>query len=85
MANGVEVPSHGVWTGTFQWNRAKVRTSFEVFDSGGLWNLLIGKPLLEQLQAMHDYANDTIIIPALPKPYIIHNIANSSAAPKSRL
>ncbi|KAG2337908.1 hypothetical protein BDR05DRAFT_894534, partial [Suillus weaverae] len=73
MVNGSEVPSHGVWTGTFQWKKAKVRTSFKVFDSGGVWNMLIGKPLLEQLQATHDYANDTIIIPATPRPYIVPN------------
>ncbi|KAG2045923.1 hypothetical protein BDR06DRAFT_832512, partial [Suillus hirtellus] len=73
MANDNEVPSHGVWTGMFQWNKAKVCTLFEVFDSGGTWNVLTGKPLLEQLQAKHDYTNDTISIPALPQPYIIHN------------
>ncbi|KAG2052990.1 hypothetical protein BDR06DRAFT_886851, partial [Suillus hirtellus] len=73
MANGSEVPSHRIWVGTFQWNKAKVRTSFEVFDSGGIWNMLIGKPLLEQLQATHDYATDTITLPASPHPYIIEN------------
>ncbi|KIK31966.1 hypothetical protein CY34DRAFT_35274, partial [Suillus luteus UH-Slu-Lm8-n1] len=62
MANGTKVPSHGVWTGTFQWNKAKVRTLFEVFNGGGTWNVPIGKPLLEQLQAKHDYETDTIII-----------------------
>ncbi|KAG2056676.1 hypothetical protein BDR06DRAFT_836047, partial [Suillus hirtellus] len=60
MANGAEVPLHGIWTGTFQWDKVKARTSFEVFNSGGNWSLLIGKPLLEQLQAIHDYTNDTI-------------------------
>lgn len=80
MANGAEVPSHRVWTGTFQWNKAKVRTSFEVFN--GIWNVLIGKPLLEQLQAKHDYGTDTILIPASPQPYIIKNIANTPAAPR---
>ncbi|KIK35302.1 hypothetical protein CY34DRAFT_67956, partial [Suillus luteus UH-Slu-Lm8-n1] len=73
MANGAEVPSHGVWTGTFQWNKAKVCTSFEVFNGGGIWNVLIGNPLLEQLQAKHDYGTDTILIPASPQPYIIKN------------
>ncbi|KAG2358170.1 hypothetical protein BDR07DRAFT_1295839 [Suillus spraguei] len=81
MANGTEVPSHGVWTGTFQWNKVKVCTSFKVFNGGGIGNILIGKPLLEQLQARHDYGTDTIIIPASPQLYIIKNIANTPTAP----
>ncbi|KAG2117383.1 uncharacterized protein F5147DRAFT_567495, partial [Suillus discolor] len=36
MANGNEVPSQGVWTGTFQWNKVKVCASFEVFDGGSI-------------------------------------------------
>ncbi|KIK35569.1 hypothetical protein CY34DRAFT_95852, partial [Suillus luteus UH-Slu-Lm8-n1] len=62
MADGSEVLSQGIWTGTIQWNKAKIRTSFEVLDSGGIWSMLIGKPLLEQLEAMHNYAADTITI-----------------------
>ncbi|KAG2742836.1 hypothetical protein P692DRAFT_20696361, partial [Suillus brevipes Sb2] len=62
MAEGTEVPSRGLWTGTFQWNKAKTRATFEVIDSGGIWSMLIGKPLLEQLRATHDYTTDTIII-----------------------
>ncbi|KAG1879698.1 hypothetical protein C8R48DRAFT_589180, partial [Suillus tomentosus] len=73
MANRSEVPSHGIWTGIFQWNKVKVRTSFEVFDSRGAWSLLIGKPLLEQLQAVHNYTNDTIMIPQTPQPISIKN------------
>jgi hypothetical protein len=84
MADGSEVPSQGIWTGTFQWNKAKIRTSFEVFDSGGAWPMLIGKPLLEQLSAVHDYTNDTIIIPREPQPITIKNIHGSSAAQSPR-
>ncbi|KAG1775751.1 hypothetical protein EV702DRAFT_1198948 [Suillus placidus] len=90
MANRSEVPSHGVWTGTFHETflaslvfRTELPTD-SVFDSGGVWNMLIGKPLLEQLQATHDYTSDTIIIPATPRPYIIPNIFNSQAAPKPK-
>lgn len=54
--------------------KAKTRASFEVFDSGGVWSMLIGKPLLEQLQAVHDYTNDTIVIPQTPHLIIIKNI-----------
>ncbi|KAG1770163.1 hypothetical protein EV702DRAFT_1202573 [Suillus placidus] len=81
MANGSIVPSQGVWRGTFQWNKVKVHTSFEIFDSGGVWSMLIGKPLLEQLGAVHDYNQDAITIPHHLVPVIIHNVYGTPAAP----
>ncbi|KAG2748530.1 hypothetical protein P692DRAFT_20687363, partial [Suillus brevipes Sb2] len=62
MANGSLVPSQGVWKGTLKWGSATITTSFEVFDSGGVWKMLIGKPLLEQFGAIHDYALDQITL-----------------------
>lgn len=66
----------------FQWNKAKVHTSFEVFNSGGICNTLIRKPFLEQLKVMHNDATDTITHSASPHLYIIKNIFNSQAALK---
>jgi hypothetical protein len=63
MANGSLVPSQGVWKGTLKWGSATIATSFEVFDSGGVWKMLIGKLLLEQFGAIHDYALDQITLP----------------------
>jgi hypothetical protein len=37
--------------------------SFEVFPSGSGWSLLFGKPLLQELKAIHNYKNDTLVIP----------------------
>ena len=51
MADGHLVASMGVWTGNITIGSAKCESSFEVFDSGGAWALLVGKPLLEQLKA----------------------------------
>ncbi|KAG1884631.1 hypothetical protein F4604DRAFT_1919080 [Suillus subluteus] len=82
IANGSEVPSHDVWTGTLQWNKAKIQTLFEVFDSGGVWSMLIRKPLLEQLQVVHDYTTDTIIIPHASQSIIIKNVHNALTIPR---
>ncbi|KAG1787214.1 uncharacterized protein HD556DRAFT_1247152, partial [Suillus plorans] len=60
MADGSLVPSTSVWTGTFTWGPVQVHMNFEVFPSGGSWRMLIGKPLLEQVSAVHDYSTDTI-------------------------
>ncbi|KAG2059220.1 hypothetical protein BDR06DRAFT_874670 [Suillus hirtellus] len=55
MANGNKVPSYRVWTRTFQWNKVKVCASFKVFDSGSIWNILIGTPRLEQSHQIDTY------------------------------
>ncbi|KAG1895071.1 uncharacterized protein F5891DRAFT_1194580 [Suillus fuscotomentosus] len=81
MADGSLVQSQGIWKSTIKWGSTAVYTSFEVFDSGGMWKMLIGKPLLEQLCAVHDYAQDIISIPSYPKPSIVTNLYNSPSAP----
>jgi hypothetical protein len=49
--------------GTISWGPINIQTAFEVFPSGGLWRMLIGKPLLEQVHAIHDYSSDAILLP----------------------
>ncbi|KAJ6557757.1 hypothetical protein B0H19DRAFT_857309, partial [Mycena capillaripes] len=63
MANGTLIPSRGYWVGYIRFGGARVHTAFEVFPSGGSWSFLFGKPMLEQLGALHDYAADTIAVP----------------------
>ncbi|THU97913.1 hypothetical protein K435DRAFT_661880, partial [Dendrothele bispora CBS 962.96] len=60
MANGELVLAEATWTGKVQLKGLEVDGSFEVFDSGGSWQLLFGKPLLEQFKAVHEYTTDTI-------------------------
>ncbi|KAG1725899.1 uncharacterized protein EDB91DRAFT_1009915, partial [Suillus paluster] len=60
MADGSLVPSTGVWTGTCLWGPIQIHTNFEVFPSGGSWCMLIGKLLLEQVHAVHNYSTDAI-------------------------
>ncbi|KIJ10051.1 hypothetical protein PAXINDRAFT_53842, partial [Paxillus involutus ATCC 200175] len=62
MADGSLVPSTGTWAGAFEWGTVQVTTTFEVFPSGRSWRMLIGKPLLEQLAAIHNYGTDSIHI-----------------------
>ncbi|KAJ7071901.1 hypothetical protein B0H15DRAFT_793145, partial [Mycena belliarum] len=73
MANGALVPSIGSWVGFIGFGRARVRARFEVFPSGGSWSFLFGKPLLEQFKAVHDYGNDTIMVPGEHGPTVVAN------------
>ncbi|KAF8871403.1 hypothetical protein BD779DRAFT_1680441 [Infundibulicybe gibba] len=60
MADGRLVPSAGIWEGGVTVAGVKNQGRFEIFDSGGAWGLLFGKPLLQAFKAQHDYEKDTI-------------------------
>ena len=59
MANGVIVPSQAVWKGVLELGGLRAEEEFEVFDSGGGWEFLFGKPLLHCFKALHDFEADT--------------------------
>ena len=62
MANGVIVPSQATWIGVIDLGGAEVEGVFEVFDSGGGWAFLFGKPLLRTFKAKHNFEDDTVTI-----------------------
>ena len=62
MGNGVIVPSLAVWKGRMQLGRVTIEGEFEVFDSGGSWAFLLGKPLLRLFRAKQAYEPDTVSI-----------------------
>ena len=62
MGNGVIVPSLAVWKGRMQISGVTVEGEFEVFDSGGSWAFLLGKPILRAFQAEQAYGPDTVDI-----------------------
>lgn len=62
MANGNVINSVAKWTGNVRINGIITESTFEVFDSGGSWGFLLGKPTLQAFAAVHDYATDKIKI-----------------------
>ena len=62
MANGSIVKPKAVWEGRMEIGGVQVSGSFEVFESGGSWEFLLGKPLLTALHATHEYTGDTMTI-----------------------
>ena len=64
MANGSLVPSQARWEGMIQLMDVTIKGSFEVFDSGGSWAFLLGKPLLRRLKARQNFGSDTVEIEA---------------------
>ncbi|KAG6904159.1 hypothetical protein DXG01_012179, partial [Tephrocybe rancida] len=65
MADGRLIPSAGIWEGNVRVSKASCSATFEVFESGGAWALLFGKPLLEAFRAVHEYGPDidTVRVP----------------------
>ena len=62
VANGVIVQSEARWEGEVEVNGIRTNVTFEVFDSGGKWDFLFGKTLLEAYKANHNYESDEITI-----------------------
>jgi hypothetical protein len=62
MGNGMIVPSLAVWKGKMRLGNVMIEGEFEVFDSGGSWAFLLGKPLLRLFQAKQSYRPDTVSI-----------------------
>ena len=62
MADGSIVKPKAVWEGRMEIGGVEVMGSFEVFDSRGSWEFLLGKPLLTAFHAIHEYTHDTVSI-----------------------
>src|SRR5712664_3798909 len=75
MANGSVMASDACWTDYAYLGDARAKIAFEVFDSGGNWAFLFGKPSLEAFRAIHNYGNDTVIVPGVKGSTIIRNEA----------
>jgi hypothetical protein len=75
MADGAVVPSQRRWEGPIELGKVEVIGEFEVFDSKGEWDFLLGKPLLRQFKAIHDYGADMVTVehPNTGRKTVLHN------------
>ena len=73
MANGVIVKAVAVWEGEMEIDGVKACGSFEVFDSGGSWEFLFGKPLLTRFNAIHEYKTDTVTVESRGVKAVLEN------------
>ena len=82
IANGVIIQSEAKWKGEIEVNGVRAEVVLEVFDSGGKWDFLFGKTLLQTFKATHDYELDEITIQDEDKRMTLCNQAHvSSRAP----
>ncbi|KAG6839380.1 hypothetical protein C0991_003172 [Blastosporella zonata] len=62
MADGKLVPAQAKWTGLVEVGDVRIKASFEVFDSGGSWSFLFGKPLIWLFDTAHFYRRNIVEI-----------------------
>jgi hypothetical protein len=62
MANSTLASLKGTWKGEVTIVGVNMQGEFEVFDSGGGWKFLLGKPMLQSFKAIHEYETDIVHI-----------------------
>jgi hypothetical protein len=67
------VQSEARWEGEVEVEGIRAKLAFEVFDSGGKWDFLFGKSLLETFKAIHNYERDEIILKETNKTATLYN------------
>jgi transposase InsO family protein len=78
MANGSLTRSEAAWTGTVELEGVTTTGTFEVFDSGGGWSFLLGKPMLQSFRAHHDYERDEIQVSDIKRSTVLTNQIGSA-------
>ena len=62
VADNHRIPSQGKWTGTIDVASMETTQTLEVFDSNGAFQVILGKPWLQHVHAVHKFETDEITI-----------------------
>ncbi|KAF8580957.1 hypothetical protein K439DRAFT_1314601, partial [Ramaria rubella] len=61
MANSMVIPSQGQWTRQVNLGRVSAIGGFEILDSGGAFEILLGKPWIAEARITQNFAEDTLV------------------------
>ncbi|KAJ6610726.1 hypothetical protein B0H10DRAFT_1666559, partial [Mycena sp. CBHHK59/15] len=73
VANGGRVWPEGRWYGAVAVGGVQAMGWFEVFQSNGAFDVILGKPWLHSVRAIHSYETDEISINAAGQRAILKN------------
>lgn len=62
VANGSKIVPLGRWYGTVRVGNVGSPSWFEIFECDGAFDVILGKPWLKAVKAIHDYSTDEITI-----------------------
>ncbi|KAJ7106324.1 hypothetical protein C8R44DRAFT_587287, partial [Mycena epipterygia] len=73
VANGRKIWPYGRWWGDVSVGGVRVTAWFEVFDSGGAFDVILGKPWLHSVRAIHTYETDELRICTDDREAVLYN------------
>ncbi|KIJ43020.1 hypothetical protein M422DRAFT_94228, partial [Sphaerobolus stellatus SS14] len=73
VADNHHIQSMGQWTGKTIVSEVGVEASFKIFDLHRAFEIILGKPWLKTVNAIHDFKNDTIHISTIDKGTTLRN------------
>ncbi|KIJ29609.1 hypothetical protein M422DRAFT_188198, partial [Sphaerobolus stellatus SS14] len=73
VADNHHIPSAGRWKGKTEVSGVEVNTTFEMFDSHGAFEVILGKPWLRAVKAVHHFEDDSIDISTANNKATIQN------------
>ena len=79
VANGSTIMPLGRWHGTVRVGNIGAPSWFEVFECGNAFDVILGKPWLKAVKAVHDYSTDEITITHDGESKTIPNSATHTA------
>src|SRR6266481_6673108 len=82
VADNHQIPSQGQWTSVIDVAGTETTQSLEVFDSNGAFQVILGKPWLHHVQAMHKYETDEITIQVKGRTTTIRNDDDGAKKPE---
>lgn len=80
VADSTRIRSLGKWSGIVKVGGVEAWSTFEVFDCGDAFDVILGKPWLREVSAIHNYATDTITITDGPNTT---NLTNNTEDPEN--
>jgi hypothetical protein len=78
VANNQSIVCAGLWSGEVNIGGTKSYTHFVVFDCGKAFDVILGKPWLREVDAIHHYKTDTITIGPDSSSTTINNVEHTT-------
>ncbi|KAJ7339157.1 hypothetical protein DFH08DRAFT_705160 [Mycena albidolilacea] len=73
MANGCRLWPYGRWWGKVSVGGVSAFASFEIFECGNMFDILLGKSWLHSVRALHNYETDEIRIRSSGRKAVLYN------------